>query len=405
MNRRDCPGFREDIPSFSVDGPQTFKVSPEPTSACWTTDPVPEGNVRAYADIPASAIFIPVGPESFIVDSCLVPECLNCPECCGSREMPDVTCGEGFNGPRKCCECGDNYALTIIERMERHEVGTHYGDPCTNYPALAYEQPVLDIVETHEATFNFGCVDGVRVVTGIGRINTLAQTHYADLRVHYPTTPTDSCYVESISRGRTQETTIEQAYQWGDRQPGLEGCGVTRQSIRQLTPSSDAPLSGYGLAKYDFEGVCFGSESRFSDGCLTENGGPNGVSCQFGIDPGSSVEWSGSQSCRGGSVRESGTFVLPLSNPVAMYINGGPAQEGLYLGARSGTWTYSIEWNVTRGDLCQQDPCSKQEPVGLTKTTLKGAKNTGSLAMRVGNGSVLDRALNAKAKDCNCGKR
>lgn len=417
MNRLDCPGHVDWLPTLSATEPQTFKVSADPTSACWTTDPLPEGNVRAYRDIPTGSVIIPLDEASFIVDSCLVPECLNCPECCGSRNMPE---GCGDFGPLRCCECGDNYTLTISETMTASGFGTHYADPCTTFPAIGHQQPTWEHQFTHTASFRFECEEvdlGAgpflrRKVVGQSVITIRRLVHYAVIDYTFPTQAGDPCFLNSASQGRTVVQTDETIVRsWDQLGIGAEGCGLTRSQAARFGPSvgglGTLGLSkhGVGVGLYD-AGDCSGTDATWYAGCSVEAGGDFGTACQFGISRiGSEVQWSGSQGCNAGAFSETGTYVAVGGLPVSTIINGNGPVDSLWTGAEEGTWAYNLQWSTTGGDACQQDPCSKQEPVGLTKTTLKGAKNTGSLAMRVGNGSVLDRALNAKAKDCNCGKR
>jgi len=405
MNRRDCPDWRDWMPSLSPTEPQTFKVTADPASACWTTDPVPEGNVRRYADIPANAVFIPFGPDSVIVDGCDVPECLNCPECCGSKELP-LPCGD--YGPTTCCECGDNYTLTITETARTTVQGTDYEYPCTVGLSTGHSQPAAEQVFTRTASFTFTCDPdtGQRIVTGTSSVNGRLDMHYANIRVR----DDNACELVSIARGRTQTTLTDYEQQWTDLHSGQEGCGLTRSEAGILLPTAiilgmPFDLTAYGVFRYDVQGDCSGQFERSIEACSTEGGGPNGRACQFGIGTiRSSVAWSGSQACDGGSFEESGTFVGLASLPVALTNQAGTF-EGLWNGTQAGSWFYSCRWNVTGGDPCRQDPCANQNPVGFAKST---SNRVDTLPIKPGasiadmRDTILQKRL---GKRCNCGKK
>lgn len=424
MNRPDCPGHVPDYPSLPLTGPQTFKVSADPLSACWTSDPLPEGNVRAYRDIPADAIFIPFGVDAVLVDGCDVPECLNCPECCGSRTMPN-RCGQNSDPPGEvvCCECGDDYTLTLTETMRASGVGTHYADPCTVFPAIGHTQPTWDIESSRTATFHFGCEevdDGNggtflrRKVTGVSVARIVSRRHRALIEYHFPVDQNDTCYFISAGVGRTEVLRDETFTRtWEELGIGAEGCGLTRRAAAYFGPGVNlfgtlGAVYGVGLGetRYDVDGECSGSSATWTDGCDPSLGGEFAIACRFGVSRvGSEVVWAGDQECRGGSFTESGTYTAVGQLPATVVVNGLPPSDTDILGAESGTWEYTQAWGVSGGRECQQDPCTKQEPIGLAKTRIKGEKSARSLADGRGGGSVLDRALNAKAGGCNCGKR
>lgn len=408
MNRRDCPGYRDWLPSFSATEPQTFKVSPAASDACWTTDPVPEGNVRTYADIPGGAFFVPVSDQSFIVDSCLVPECLNCPECCGSRTMPQG-CGDGSNGePTRCCECGDNYTLTITETERITVNGTDYEYPCTVGLSTGHSQPAGESIVTRTASFRFVCdtTTNTRRVIGASTVDGATTLHLADIVVQ----PDNSCLLVSITRGRTVVTPVNYSQTWNELQGGQEGCGLTRREVAILFPTGlfvgdPFELQSWGVNQYDVGGVCAGQYERSMEACSPEAGGPNGRACQLGIGVvRSSVAWSGNQSCNGGAFEETGTFKTLGALPVD-FTNGVGTFFGSWNGVQEGEWFYSCRWNITPGDPCQSDPCQNQNPVGLAKSTTSRVE----VAAPDPSQSMADRLKSILAKrsrkGCNCGRK
>ncbi len=403
MNRMDCPGYRDWLLSLSPTEPQTFKLSSNPQDACWTSDPLPEGNIRTYAEVPAGAFFVPVSADSFIVDSCLDPACDNCPECCGSNELPE---GCGDVGKPRCCECGDNYTLTITETARTTVTGTDYEYPCTIGLSTGHTQPAAEQVFTRTATFTFTCdpTTNTRVVTGVSRVDGRLDLHYANIRVR----DDNACELVSIARGRTQTNLTQYEQTWNDLHTGQEGCGLTRSEVGVLLPTAiilgmPFDLTAYGVFRYD-AGECAGQFERSIEACSQEGGGTNGRACQFGLGSiRSTVAWSGSQACDGGAFEESGTFVGLASLPVALTNQGGTF-EGLWNGTQAGEWYYSCRWSVSAGDPCRSDPCANQNPVGFAKATSTRLDTKPMQSESLKREQILQRALRG-VKGCNCGKR
>lgn len=412
MNRPECPGHVPAYPSLSATAPQTFKVNSDPASACWTSDPIPEGNVRAYGDVPQGAVFIPFGEGTVLVDSCLEPACLNCPECCGSRTMPDG-CGDGtVGGAAICCECGDGYTLTISEVMIARGMGTHYADPCTTFPAIGHTQPTWDHEVRRTATFVFGCEevgDGNggtflrRKVTGQSVMTISRIKYYARIEYHFPQFTGDPCFLIAATQGRTEvelDETIERT--WEELGNGGEGCGLTRRAAAEAGPSVGG-LGTFGLSKhgvgvnrYDALGDCSGFEETWFDGCSVEAGGEFGTACRFGINRiGSEVRWSGTQNCDGGTFHEDGEYVTVGGLPVETIINGVGPEDAAWTGAERGAWAYDLTWSVSGGEECQVDPCQDQNPVGLTREKVRSERRAREIGRFVGkvigaNVQVLD---------------
>lgn len=431
MNRPDCPGHVPAYPSLSTTAPVTFKVTADPLSACWTSDPVPEGNVRAYADIPAGAVFVPFGNGTVIAGGgCLDPICLNCPECCGSRSMPN-RCGDFSDPPGVfiCCECGDDYTLTISERAQSVATGTHYADPCTVYPSIGTQQS-WDSTVTHEATFHFGCeeVDGGpegtflrRKVTGQSVVTIRRNGYYA--RIVYTVGP-GTCSLVSFGAGRTE--TFEEEFTNGWESFLGEGCGLTLRQVARLGPEDWSVTRtsrglGYGIARFINLGECFGQHAEWTPGCSDDLGGPFNPACRFGLAAvGFSVAWSGSQGCDGGTFEETGTFANLAAMRVEEVVNGVQTPgDPSWQGAEAGSWSYSCTWAKTGGAPCQQPPCEDQQPAGLIRERIKrerAARNVGRLLAplaidaRASTGLTRDQLLDwaaspSRAGGCGgCGK-
>ena len=410
MNRPDCGAYIPGVPSLSAERSEVFRDPDDPSATCWRTDPLPEGNMRPFADIPIEErTSIVLWSNIVLVGGCADDSCGPCPECCGSRLMPDVTCGDGDGIGSRCCECGDDYTLTITESATGSGTGTHYADPCTTFPAIGHTQPTWEVRATHTASFHFGCetVDlGAgpvlrRKVTGQSVVRIVRRTFFANIEYHLPTSNADpeQCHLISVSQGRTVEEVAEFTRTWDQLAIGDEGCGITPSVASQLGPMAMglAQGRGYGLRQYN-AGECNGEYQQWFDGCSPEAGGPFGIPCSFGIPRvGFDVQWTGYQSCTGGGFTENGTYHQTGPVPVTTIVNGGPPGDTTWLGGEAGSWSYSLQYGVGGGRRCESDPCANQQPFLLRAAKTRQGIVTGA--------SILDRALNAKAKDCNCGKR
>lgn len=420
MNRPDCPGYVDWLGSLSTTDPQVFRLATDPSQTCWSTDPVPEGNIRAYSDIPAGALILPRGVESEIVDGCADDRCGPCPECCGSRFMP-TGCGSNSTVPGEnvCCECGDNYTLTITETANSRATGTHYADPCTTFPSIG-TQPSWESRATHTATFTFGCreVDdgngGTRLerfVTGRSVLERTRTINYARIVYYFPVDNFDPrpCGLIEFGQGRTVvdtqtfERTWEEAY-------GGEGCGLTRNFVARLGPENLIPGNltgmGTGIARFDIFGECFGSDSVSLPVC--DN--PFSFECQMGIPfSGYNMQWTGSRNCDGGAFTESGTFGGGQSNWSEVTVIQGdttnPAFDTLWPGGQAGSWEYSVQWNTSGGEACDADPCGQQQPIMLRpKDNIHRLDTKPAKYENLTREQILQRALRG-VKGCNCGKR
>ena len=422
MNRPECPGHIPSRPSFRTDGPQVFRISDDPSQTCWATDPLPEGNVRTYADIPPAELILlqHLTASAEIVDNCADARCGPCPECCGSRYMP-IGCGDNTNPPGefRCCECGDGYTLTITETSQSSAVGTHYQDPCTVFPSIG-SQPSWEVSATHTATFNFGCrevPDGnggttlQREVTGSSTIRIERAGHYATIRYRFPLQTGDPCFLESFSRGRDvfQNTdSVDGWVQFG----GGEGCGLTVRQASRLGAIDFSLLGttrgfGYGLNRYNLLGECSGQHEQWIPACSDELGGPDNFLCRMGVDRvGFSVQWDGNQSCNGGAFTESGSFVNLAGLRSDTSVNGQPLQETTWGGVESGSWVHSITWAVTGGEPCDADPCGQQNPAGLQARANTARLDSKPPATEKPLAALLEDVLQRRLrKGCNCGKR
>lgn len=406
MNRPECAGHIPTLPVIPLDGPVTVALGApgqNQVSNCWKTDPVPEGNVRTFAAIPPGEIVVwdaDGTPE--IVDNCGDPRCGPCPECCGSRTMPGG-CGGWASpdaGAGTCCECGDDYTLTITETMRASGRATAYADPCTTFPSIG-EGPSWDVEITRTATFVFGCEevteDGVtflrRKVTGSSVLRRVRRGHYARIEFQVPRDNFDPtpCALISFQPGhRTVEESAEFVRSWNELAIGGEGCGLTRDQVAVAGPE-DWGLSRPGLSMGAFQaagrfdlGECFGSLTQYIGPCDAILGGVDAWSCRMGTAPiGFEVQWTGSRNCDGGSYSETGSFqaanvllradvvVQQLGNP-----NSGIPFEGTWGGDEAGEWTYGVAWQKSAGRACFVDPCVAQ-----------GGEGTGKvMARRMGNG-------------------
>lgn len=422
MNRPDCPGYQEDIPSLSTTDPQTFRLTSDPTNTCWTTDPQGEGNIRAYADIPPGAMLLPRGANAEILDGCLDARCGECPECCGSRLMPPG-CGGGLStSERVCCECGDDYTLTITETSQSSGLATHYADPCTTFPSIG-AGPSWEVSVTRTATFHFGCrevPDGSggtrleRVVTGQSVMRRIDKEHWALIRYHFPVDQNDTCYLESFTPAYRTVTTEREFVRTWEELGGGEGCGLTREAVAQTTPHDlglDRATFGSGAfqaaSRFDLFGECNGELSQTLSACSDLPGGPNSTACRFGLGTvGWAVQWSGNKTCSGGTYGETGTSTVVTNVRVDTIVNNQPAGETLWLGAEAVEWRYDIAWQVTGGRPCFADPCGQQQPADLR---LRSDTRPRDIRPRAGEPltkeQILSLALRGFGKGCNCGKR
>ena len=409
MNRPECPSYREGTRSFSATESQTFRLTDDPSATCWRTDPLPDGNIITRAQLLA----LPIGEQLVvgnaldaglvILDNCEDETCGPCPECCGSTYTPDG-CGDIPTSDYVCCECGDNYTLTITETSQSSSVA-EFLHPCTVYPAIG-SLTNGECHITHTATIHFGCEEvddgnGGRVlrrkVTGKHIVDVTYRKTFATIRYLFGNDAPEGCQLQSFSTGRVVEDIRHFEYPW----TGGEGCGLTLSAVSRggVCGGPRAIGPSYGFGRFIGQGECSGVYSQTVDPCDPDQGGSAGSrGCQMGLPyEGFNTRWSGARDCDGGTFSESGDWINSrVGLDADTSVNGGPLLPTSWGGAERGTWEYSISWQKTGGDACNDDPCTKQQPA-LVKPDQPRRRVTAS--------AILENALNAKPKGCNCGKK